>query len=62
MQDHIEVRRPWRPNDIFFISQERRNISRDENLHMLFEVKAPHGACVVILNSRLHESNGYLGW
>ena len=48
MQDHIEVRRPWRPNDIFFISQERRNISRDENLHVLFEVKAPHGACVVI--------------
>ena len=35
MQDHMEVR-PWRPHGMFFISQERRNISRDENLHVLF--------------------------
>ena len=39
MQDHMEVR-PWRPHGMFFISQERRNISRDENLHGL-EVKGP---------------------
>ena len=51
MQDHMEVR-PWRPHGMFFISQERRNISRDENLHGL-EVKVPHGACVLILDCRL---------
>ena len=34
MQDHMEVR-PWRPHGIFFISQEKRNISRDENMHVL---------------------------
>ena len=34
MQDHMEVR-PWRPHGMFFISQERWNISRDENLHVL---------------------------
>ena len=26
---------PWRPHGIFFISQEKRNISRDENMHVL---------------------------
>ena len=35
MQDHMVVR-PWRPHGMFFISQERRNISRDENLHVLW--------------------------
>ena len=35
MQDHMEVR-PWRPHGMFFISQERRNTSRDENLHVLW--------------------------
>ena len=29
----ITWKRPWRPHDMFFISQERRNISRDKNLH-----------------------------
>ena len=44
MQDHMEVR-PWRPHGMFFISQERRNISRTK-ICMCFEVKVPHGACV----------------
>ena len=53
MQDHMEVR-PWRPHGMFFISQERRNISRDENLHGL-EVKVPHSATLQELDDMLRE-------
>ena len=44
MQDHMEVR-PWRPHGMFFISQERRNISRDENLHVLWSQGPTRGMC-----------------
>ena len=43
----MEVR-PWRPHGMFFISQERTEHIEGRNICMCFEIKVPHGACVLI--------------
>ena len=57
MQDHMEGR-PWRPHGMFFISQERDGTYRRTKICMCFEVKVPHGACVLILDRRPDGSVG----
>ena len=43
---------------MFFISQERDGTYRRTKICMFFEVKVPHGACVLILDRRPDGSVG----